>query len=239
MMDEKRNTDRFDMDRKEMSKHLAMLAHELRTPLAAIRGYTELLENELPPPGQKEKARRIRALTGRLETLISDRLEIAKFGNNRRRPVKIEIELRPFLEQILQDLEPQALAKRHTMMFGGEIPSLTLRTDPELLRSVLSDLLANAIRYTPPQGRIVLRVAQHGETIRIEVQDDGIGIDLEEQTRIYDAFYRTDAATRMDERGSGLGLYLARHYVETLGGTIRVVSRGPGEGSIASVDFPR
>jgi signal transduction histidine kinase len=237
-MNEKRRTNEFDVDRKDVDERLSMLVHELRTPLAAIRGYAELLENELRPAGQKTKAERIRTLAERLERLIFGWLDVAKSGGEGRGPVMTEIKLRPFLEQILQDLEPQAGAKRHAMTLEGEIPSIALCTDPEALRSILTNLLTNAIRYTPPGGKIALRVRQHDETIRIEVQDNGVGIVPEAQARIFDAFYRTDEAKRMDERGSGLGLYLAKHHVEMLGGAIRVTSQGTGKGSVVSVDLP-
>ena len=237
-MNEKRKTNGFNVDQKKINERLAMLVHELQTPLSAIRGYAELLENELRPAGQKAKAERIRALAERLERLISDWLDVAKSGRKEGRPVMTEIKLRPFLEQILQDLEPQAGAQRHAMTLEGKIPSGALCTDPEILRFVLTNLLTNAVHYTPPEGKITICVCQHDGTIRIKVQDNGVGIAPEVQARIFDAFYRTDDAKQMDERGSGLGLYIAKRCAEMLGGSIHVCSQGTGKGSAFTIDLP-
>jgi signal transduction histidine kinase len=225
------------IDQKEGSEHLAVFVHELRAPLVAIRGYAELLENELGAAEQKVKATRIRSLTERVETLISNWLEVKKLEGEESRPVRKEIKLQPLLRQILQDLEPQITAKRH----GVSVEKATcpiIRTDPELLTSVLIDLLANAIHYTPPGGEIALRVREHDGTVRIEIQDNGIGIAPEEQARIFEAFYRTSVAERMEERGSGLGLYITKRRVEKLGGSVCVHSQGKDKGSTFSVELP-
>src|SRR5207302_3692564 len=117
-------------------------------------------------------------------------------------------------------------------------PALPLKCDPPKLKQVLVNLVENAIKYSPEGGRIEVRIADTPDRLRIDVQDEGLGIPPSEQARIFEKFYRLDAEMARGVGGSGLGLYISREIVEQMGGVLSVRSRR-GAGSTFSVTLPR
>jgi two-component system, OmpR family, sensor kinase len=205
---------RLDEALLRQRRFVADASHELRTPLTAIRGQLEVLARERAPDAAE--VRRVERLalaeTARIERLVDDLLLLARLEEDARlRPEPIE--LPAFLAELATDDSP-AGAER------GELPSGTLRGDPEALTQVLRNLLGNARRHAGPEGRVALSAVAHGGRLEVRVDDDGPGISPAERERVFERFHRSEAARDRRSGGAGLGLSIARQIVELHGGRI-------------------
>lgn len=211
---------------------VANVSHEFKTPLTAIQGFAEtLLSGALEDPRNNRRFLEIiRDHAARLAGLTDDLLKLARIEAG-----KLEVEFVPvnILELVEQCAETALLkASRKQIAFETDVPSglPAIRGDASLLREVLQNLLDNAIQYTPEAGRIRVSVAVNGREAVIAVSDTGIGIPLADQERIFERFYRVDAARSREAGGTGLGLSIAKHIVEAHGGRLWVESE-VGHGS--------
>ena len=218
---------------------VANISHEFRTPLAAIQGFAEtLLDGALEDSENGKRFIRIiyeHAL--RLGHLTEDLLKLARIEAG-----QLQLEIQPV--NILQIMDPCI----ETTRIKAKQKGLILETDPvsespllhgdvRLLQEALQNLLDNAVRYTSPGGRIRIHAAVQGSEMTISVSDTGIGIQRADQLRIFERFYRADAARSRESGGTGLGLSIAKHLVEAHGGRIRVESE-IGQGSTFSIYLP-
>lgn len=221
------------------AEFLAVMSHELRTPLNAIAGYAELLSLGVSGPlnqKQSDAVVRIRTNQQHLLALIDDVLSFAKIeaGNTpiKREPVPV-CDALDSLEAILRpDLE------RHELRYvwNGCDASLVARADPIKLRQILLNVLGNAIKFTPPGGRIEMSARQSGDRISICVSDTGIGIPPEKIDRVFDAFFQGQSGNTREYPGVGLGLSISRDFVRAMGGEIHVHS-APTEGCTVTIDL--
>jgi signal transduction histidine kinase len=225
---------------------LATLSHELRTPIAALEGYGELLEDEiLGPltPEQRETLTRMRTVGRHLGSLIEDILTYASLEADRLTVREAEVAVKELVDSILPYIEPLARARGLELQVFVADDADTLVTDEDRVRQVLLNLLSNAIKFTPT-GDVTLRVyhgsttPEGGGTLRFAVRDTGIGIDGAELPRLFRPFSQLADVTSRREQGTGLGLYISRRLATILGGRIEVVSR-PGEGSTFTLVLPR
>jgi len=221
------------------AEFLAVMSHELRTPLNAIAGYAELLSLGLSGPlnqKQSDAVTRIRTNQQHLLALIDDVLSFARIeaGNNPFKPGPVPVcETLDSLEALLQpDLARQEL----TYTWSGCDPSMMARADPIKLRQILLNVLGNAIKFTPPGGRIELSARQSGDRISICVSDNGIGIPAEKIDRVFDPFFQGQTGTTREYPGVGLGLSISRDFAQAMGGDIYVES-APKEGCTVTIDL--
>ncbi len=205
---------------------VANVSHEFKTPLTAIQGFAEtLLSGALEDPRNNRRFLEIiRDHATRLASLTDDLLKLARIEAG-----KLEVEFVPvnILELVEQCAETALLkASRKQIAFETDVPSAlpAIRGDAGLLREVLQNLLDNAIQYTAQAGRIRVSVAVNGREAVIAVSDTGVGIPLADQERIFERFYRVDAARSREAGGTGLGLSIAKHIVEAHGGRLWVES---------------
>jgi len=223
---------------------VANVSHELRTPLTAIQGFAEtLLRGALDEP---ENSRRfveiIRDHAWRLARLTEDLLKLSLIEAG-----KLELELRPIsvasvVEQCAETARLKLIEKRQSLTVSVCEPPPLVRADSHALLDVLRNLLDNAIQYTPEDGHVAIRVfvagAEGDEEVRIAVEDDGIGIPASSHDRIFERFYRVDAARSRKVGGTGLGLSISKHLAEGMGGRIELESQ-LGRGSTFTVVLPR
>ncbi len=216
------------------SQFMASMSHEIRTPMNGILGMTELL---LDTPLSDRQRRFVQAVYGSGESLleiINDILDFSKIEAGRLQLAKIDFVLRSVVEDTLELLAPRAHEKRLELSFREE-PGLPLvvNGDPLRLRQVLTNLVANAIKFTS-QGEVAVALAMAGgETGRefvFTVRDTGIGIEAEVLPRLFSAFTQASAGMSRRYGGTGLGLTISKQLVELMGGRIEVSSR-PGLGS--------
>jgi two-component system phosphate regulon sensor histidine kinase PhoR len=211
---------------------VANVSHEFRTPLTAIQGFAEtLLNGALDDPAHRDRfVEIIREHADRLARLTEDLLELSQIEAGE---LKLELEpvsVQRLIESCIDTVRIKASSKQLAIEVKVPAETLTMRGDVNRLRQVLQNLLDNAVQYTPAGGRIEIATERRESEVTVSVHDTGIGIPQAEQSRIFERFYRVDAARSREAGGTGLGLSIARHIVEAHGGRIWVEST-VGEGS--------
>jgi len=214
----------------------ADIAHELRTPLSLILGHAEAVHDGVLPPSP-ENFEIIREEAGRLEHLIDDlrTLSLADAG-------ELSISLQPtspqrLLEEVVSLYHYQAQRKRVTLDIQIRPPLPDLPLDPGRMTQVLTNILDNALRHTPEGGTITLAGQLTSAGVELSIRDSGAGLQPEDLDRIFDRFYRADAARHRGDGGSGLGLAIARSIVQAHGGTIRAETL-PDQGLTITITIP-
>ena len=224
------------------SDFLRVMSHELRTPLNAIGGYTELMELELRGPiteAQRRDLGRIRASQQHLLGLISGVLDLSRIESGRVAYQLETIVLDPFLAAIDDLVGPQATAKLVSLDYIPAESGLAVRADAEKVRQIMLNLISNAIRHTPPEGRITMSVgSDDGSMVGITVADTGGGIAQDALERIFEPFVQLDRTLTSLHEGLGLGLSISRDLARGMGGDLTVESR-IGEGSRFTLSLPR
>jgi signal transduction histidine kinase len=223
------------------SDFLAVMSHELRTPLNAIGGYAELMEMGLHGPvtdAQKEALARIIHSQGHLLTLINDVLSFARIEAGQVHYAIADVPLHDALADLEVLVEPQVRASRLTFRYEPCDPGITVRADVDKLRQVVLNLLANAIKYTPPGGSVVLECHADGSEARVQVRDTGTGIRAERLPYIFDAFVQGERALNRPDEGVGLGLAISRDLARGMGGDLEVESE-IGAGSVFTLVLQR
>lgn len=204
----------------------ANVSHELKTPLAAIKAYAEtLLMGALDDPDACELfITRISEQADRLDRLIFDLLQLTRIQSLPEKLPLIALPLQDFARTCIED--HQAIAKTKNITIYNEIAESTPRilADHESLRTILGNLLSNAVRYSKPDGYIRVSSKVSGSDVELSVIDYGIGIPEEDIDRIFERFYRVEKARSQDAGGTGLGLAIVKHLTQALGGSVSVRS---------------
>ncbi len=218
---------------------IASVSHDLRTPLASLRGYLETLVMKENLPAQDRRAYLEIAFrqSETLNRLIEELFELAKLEEVEARIAKEPLQLSELVQDVLQKF--RLVAQQKKIALEGEfMPAAPLvQGDVATLERMLDNLLENAIRHTDTGGRIIVSVAMQAGQVRLEVADTGSGIPAEDLPHIFERFYRVDRARNAGASGSGLGLAIAKRIVELHGGTISVRSE-LGIGTCLIVDLP-
>jgi PAS domain S-box-containing protein len=226
---------------RSKDQFLATLSHELRTPLNAILGWVFLMkQGSVKPEVQKEGVLVIERNARAQSSLIADLLDISRIVAG-----KLRLEPRPLdflscLKSAINSARPLADEKgvRLVSKIGSLVPvRIAMYGDPARLEQVLSNLLVNAIKFTPANGSVEVNVEASESMIRLTVLDTGTGIEPEFLSRLFDRFSQADESLRKD-RGLGLGLTISRHIVELHGGKILAMSAGLGKGASFTVELP-
>jgi two-component system phosphate regulon sensor histidine kinase PhoR len=218
---------------------VANISHELRTPVTSLQLLADTLANELPagPSTAMEWLEKIRGQIQLLQQLTTELMDLALIESGQM-PIKlVDTPVLSLANAVVDLLRPQANSKRIaiSVQIGADVRALA---DPEGLRRVLSNLVHNAIKFTPVQGQINVVGDQVGDNIEIQVADTGIGIPANDLPRIFERFYKVDRARAQSQvRGTGLGLAIARHIVEGHGGKIWAEST-EGKGSTFHISLP-
>jgi signal transduction histidine kinase/ActR/RegA family two-component response regulator len=222
---------------RSKSAFLAMISHELRTPMNGVIGFTNLLLDTELTATQKDYTQTIQQSSNALLVLIDDILDFSKIEAG-----KLELEIHPFdIRHCLHDatvlLSPQATAKGISLVetIDESVPKMIF-SDATRLRQVVVNLIGNAIKFTA-QGKIELRVKAEGELLRFEVADTGIGMTPEVVARLFQPFAQGDSSTTRKFGGTGLGLAICKRLIELMGGQIAVDST-PGQGSTFRFTVP-
>jgi PAS domain S-box-containing protein len=225
---------------KLKDQFLAMLAHELRNPLAPIRNALELiqLEDPPPPPGVRDNLEIIDRQVTHLVRLVGDLLDVSRISQGKIVLRKEPLDLATVVTRGLETSQPVIAGRRHSLRVS--LPQEPLPVEGDLVRlvQVLANLLNNAAKYTREGGRIELLVEKAGGEAVMRVRDNGMGIPKEMQPRLFDLFTQSDRTLDRSEGGLGIGLTLVRRLTEMHGGTVEAHSEGQGHGSEFVVRLP-
>jgi signal transduction histidine kinase len=218
---------------------VALISHDLRTPLTSIMGYTELaLDDEIEPKLDEERRGYLAVVSrssSRLLRLVDDLLFVARLQSGRLDLTPTPLDLCEIARQAVSEAQRRADAKGIELVFdgNGEVP---IDADRGRMFQLLDNLVSNAIKFTPEGGRIEIRVSSNGSAV-LEVCDTGMGFTAEEASRIFERFYRADNAIEGQVQGTGLGLFISQAITEAHGGTISASPRDGG-GAIFRIELP-
>jgi two-component system phosphate regulon sensor histidine kinase PhoR len=219
---------------------VANVSHELKTPLTVIAASAEtLLDGALGDPAHNVAfVRRIAEQADRLHQLILDLLSVARIESGQSRFEIAAVPLAPLVEGCLSQFAAKANAKQISLAAESPSEAISVLADEEGLEQILSNLVDNALKYTPAGGRVTIRWQVNDDAVIMEVSDSGLGISSEDQARVFERFYRVDKARSRELGGTGLGLSIVKHLAQAFGGSVSVRSE-LGRGSTFSVRLPR
>jgi two-component system phosphate regulon sensor histidine kinase PhoR len=217
---------------------VANVSHELKTPLTMLRGWAEtLLADDPPAEARRGFLTTILANARRMQRLVDDLLDLSRIESRTWRPDPEAVALEPLVHEVWASIEGGGQTGRHVFATTIAPDAATVWADPEALRQVLVNVLENAARYTPPGARIEVRAAREDGMVRVDIVDTGIGIPGEHLSRIFERFYRVDAARSRELGGTGLGLAIVKHLVEAHGGRVEAES-ALGVGTTIRIHLP-
>lgn len=217
---------------------IGAVAHELRTPLTSIKGYAEgLMDGVLPPT--VETYDQIHTESERLNRLVDDLQELSRVESKAIQLDMREIEAVAPVQIVLKRMRP-AFEKKGVSLLA-ELPEapLSILADEDRLVQVMTNLIGNALQYTPEKGTVSVTVTAMDGEVKFTVRDTGVGIPPEHLDRIFDRFYRVDKSRSRLMGGSGIGLTIARHLIESHHGQLRAESGGAGQGSLFTFTLPQ
>jgi PAS domain S-box-containing protein len=221
------------------SEFTSMVSHELRTPLSSIKESIDIVLDGIDGPvtmGQRETLEIAKRNVDRLARLIGNVLDFSRLESGKMEMIFVKISLIELLNEVYNFMKPAVQKK--DLEFSLELPSeaVTAVCDADKIKQIVINLVDNAVKFTPPHERIVIRLTEEGEKARIDVEDTGIGIKKEDQKRIFEMFAQAEDRRGGKIRGTGIGLALCKKIIEQHGGEIRVESE-LGKGSRFSIIF--
>ena len=228
-----------EADRRK-DEFLAMLAHELRNPMAPIRAAADLLESRDLAPEQRRRtsqiiSRQVKHMTG----LVDDLLDVSRVTRGLVELQQARLDVKQVIADAIEQTRPLMEAKRHRLVVELAFDAAQVLGDHKRLVQVLSNLLGNAAKYTPPEGRVEVTMGATGERVVLVVADNGVGIAPDLLERIFDLFAQADRSPDRSQGGLGIGLALVKSLVELHGGSVAAHSEGLGQGSRFVVTLPR
>jgi len=229
---------------READRHkdefLALLAHELRNPLAALSASAVLLSKDMTDPGFAKKAsqiigRQVNQMTG----LVEDLLDVSRVSRGQISLDMAPVDMKAVIGDALEQARPFIKSRNHTLAIELTSDAACVQGDEKRLIQVICNLLNNAAKYTPPGGDVNLQLSVDENDVRIGISDNGVGIEENAQEVIFDLFEQVQNASDRTTGGLGIGLALVRSLVALHGGTVACYSKGVGHGSRFTVCIPR
>ncbi len=222
------------------SEFVSQVSHDLRTPLTVIKGYIDNLQDGIGgdlTERQKNYLDRMSKNAGRLVRLISDLLDVSRMESAKLELNLTMLSLQGLIEEVVNAIRPITVEKKLKVILNKFEENSLLQGDRDKLEQVITNLLDNAIKFTPPGGQITITLQKEQQVLKTTIKDTGIGIPPEEQPRIFERFFQVERASSTHEIGSGLGMFIAKNLIDLHGGQIRVTSE-VGKGSEFSFTLP-
>lgn len=241
LLQQRRTGKRLKENNEKRSMMVGLLSHRLRTPLGSVRWYSEMLlggEFGKLLPEQKE-------LIDKLNTSVADAINVLNAFLESSRLERGEFEYKPIridvwreVMNVIESLHPAITRKNILVEVEHSFAHSYVECDPILLHTVLEVVLSNAVNYTQWQGHVWVTAHDKDRNLSIDVVDSGVGIPPEDQPHIFEKFYRTAEARKMEPNGNGLGLALTRDILKTIGGSITFTSK-KAQGSTFTITIPK
>jgi PAS domain S-box-containing protein len=237
-MSERRQVEALRVADRQKNEFLAMLAHELRNPLAPIRNGVQLLKMLRDEAAIRETTEMMERQVLQLVRLVDDLMDISRIITGKIHIEKEPVEVSTFVNRAIEEVQPTIDAGGHELMLA--MPARPIFVDGDLVRlsQVISNLLSNAAKFTEKPSQIALSVERTEDEVTIRVRDRGVGMTPEETGRIFHLFVQADSSLVRHRGGLGIGLTLVKRIVELHGGTIEASSPGPSQGSEFVVRLP-
>jgi len=222
------------------SEFLANTSHELRTPLTAILGFLRLVIDGTIDDADKQREYLTIAHESaeKLLTIINDVLDLAKIEAGRLEVHRVPVPVRSVLEGVETLFKHQMKNKGVKFTLSSDKPGLVLWADPDRTTQILTNLLSNAMKFTPRNGTIDVTSTRDADEIVFTVADSGVGIPRGEVEKVFSSFYQIDGSTTREHGGTGLGLTISRRLAELMGGTLDLESEGHEQGTTARLCLP-
>jgi len=218
---------------------LSTVSHELRTPLTSILGWAALFNSgNLEEQNVRKAMKTIEHNAHAQKRIIDDILDVSHIISGKLNMNPRPLALAPIIKAVIDTLHPAAAAKNITLTLELDEAAGVVVGDPERLQQVIWNLFANAIKFTPAEGRIEVRLARVDSRLEVRVRDHGIGIDAQFVPYVFERFRQADSSMTRSYGGLGLGLSIVRHLVELHGGTVAAESEGEGKGATFTVRLP-
>jgi signal transduction histidine kinase len=218
---------------------LATLSHELRTPLNAVLGYTRMLRDG--KLGEERQGRAIEVIERNatiLHQLVSDVLDVSSIVTGKMRVTPADCDLNEVVRAACDSVMPSAQAKGVSVSVHVPADATPVRCDADRMQQVFWNLLANAVKFTPRGGAVQVDGTVSDQVAQVTVRDTGIGIRPDALPHVFQRFWQGDSVNSRQTGGLGVGLALARHFVELHGGSITAASEGAGKGAAFTVTLP-
>jgi two-component system phosphate regulon sensor histidine kinase PhoR len=221
----KESIDLIEFERMVRQEFFSNASHELKTPLTSIRGYVELLENDMAVDEKMRKnfLARIKKEANSMTNLINDILMISRLETKEAEVIMSEVRICPLLNEVCSSLEP--LAREYQIELKSNCRPFTMTANAEQLRELFSNLITNAIKYNKPGGKVEVTIAAEAKELVLTVKDTGVGIPEDAKQRIFERFYRVDKGRSKKVGGTGLGLSIVKHIVNYYEGSIEMESQ--------------
>jgi two-component system phosphate regulon sensor histidine kinase PhoR len=214
----------------------ANVSHELRTPLTVIKGYLEtLLDSSTPNTATERALQQMSQQAKRMDALVNDLLLLNRLETDKA-PPKAPVAINTLLAQIVQDAKVLSGEKHHTITLDQN-EAVQVLGDSNELHSAISNLIFNAVKYTPPHKNIYVRSYKNDEGLHISIQDEGIGVEPQHIPRLTERFYRADNSRNSETGGTGLGLAIVKHVLVRHDASLDIRSQ-LGKGSTFTCHFP-
>lgn len=211
------------------SQLISIASDQLQTSISALHRLIASLQGEMEASKMDDKQKlysdNIAIATRRLVKLAEDLMSVSKIQPRFLRDEKENLDLVKFIQDFIESIEPYAMLNKHTVVFTKEDNLPKIQLDPQMLYNVLQNLVSNAINYSPNETAVTIHVAKDGENmVKISVINKGEPIPKEEQARLFEKFYRAESTKKMKEEGTGLGLFIVKSLIESVGGKVGIVS---------------
>lgn len=226
----------------EKQEFLSVMSHELRTPMTGVKGYLSMiLEGDVGEISDnvKEYIAQAYVANDRLIRLVDHMMNVAKVQEGKLRLNLIKVNITREAQMIVSDFQIPAKEKRENLILKADrSKELLVKADPDRAREILMHLVSNAVKFTPEGGRIEVSFREQNSWVITDVADSGIGIKREDQLRLFEIFSKGNLSLTGQEKGTGLGLYLAKKLAEAQGGKLWLERSEPGKGSTFSLALP-
>jgi two-component system, sensor histidine kinase and response regulator len=225
---------------EEKNEFMGIAAHDLRNPLSAIKGYSEMMIEDaqaLQHRELEENAGRVLETAARMAQMVQNLLDANRIERGEMQLRLAPAALAPAVSAVVETQRPRAEAKQQTLHWQNQAGAPQVHADSTALTQVIENLVSNAVKYSPPGAEIFVRLKNNQQAVRVEVQDQGPGLSAEDQKKLFGKFARLSAKPTGGEHSTGLGLSIVKKMVEAMSGKVWCETE-PGRGATFIVEFP-